>query len=172
MSAIKHEYLNGEIFAMAGATVEHAALTAAIPGLLGGQLRGGPCRLYSSDLRVCIRASGLYTYPDGAVICGEPERVPESPTHVTNPRVIFEVLSPATEDYDRGERREHYQKLASLQVYVLVAQDRRLVEVFTRTGEAWVHRVYRPGDVVDLPSIAARFDVGELYDTAGVSAPT
>ena len=96
MSRVRHEYVNGEIVAMAGGTPEHSALSAAVVTLLGSKLRGGPCRPYSSDLRIRVRATGLATYPDAAVICGEPARDPESPTHVTNPTVIVEVLSAST----------------------------------------------------------------------------
>jgi Uma2 family endonuclease len=92
MSPVRHEYLNGDILAIAGGTPEHAALSAAAVTILGGKLGGGPCRPYSADLRIRVRATGLATYPDAAAICGEPERDPDSPTHVINPAVIVEVL--------------------------------------------------------------------------------
>lgn len=169
-SAVRHELLNGEIFAMAGGTPEHAALAAALVVLLGGALRGRPCRPYSADLRIFVAATGLYTYPDAAVICGPPERAAGSPTHVTNPRVVVEVLSPSTEDYDRGEKRLHYQALASLEEYVLVAQDRRAVHVFRRRGEEFVEASYGAGESVELASVAATIAVDELYESAGLSA--
>lgn len=171
MSAVRHEYLDGEIFAMAGGTPEHAALAAAALVLLGERLRGGPCRPYSSDLRIRVSATGLATYPDAAVICGEPARDAASPTHVTNPNVVVEVLSPSTADYDRGEKREHYQQLASLCEYVLISQDRREIEVFVRTDSGWTHRVHRADDEVELPSISVKFTVAELYDAAGLARP-
>jgi Uma2 family endonuclease len=169
MGPVRHEFLRGAIFAMAGGTPEHAALSAAIVVLLGTHLRGRSCRPYSADLRIRIPATGLATYADAAVVCGEPERDSESTTHVTNPTLIVEVLSPGTEAYDRGEKREHYQQLASLRDYVLVAQSRRRVELFTRTvsGE-WQHSVHVSGDIVVLPSIDCRVDVDELYTAAGV----
>jgi Uma2 family endonuclease len=170
MGPVRHEFLHGAIFAMAGGTPEHAALSAAIIVLLGTHLRGRSCRPYSADLRVRIPATGLATYADAAVVCGEPERDPESPTHVTNPTLLVEVLSPGTEDYDRGEKREHYQQLASLRDYVLVAQSRRRVELFTRpAGGEWQHRVHVSGESVVLTSIDCRFDVDELYSAAGLS---
>ncbi len=169
MSRVRHEYLNGEIFAMAGGTPEHAALSAAALTLLGGKLRGGPCRPYSADLRIRVRATGLATYPDAAVICGEPMRDPDSPTHVTNPAVIVEVLSPSTEDYDRGEKREHYQRIDSLREYVLVSQDRRRVEVSLRdAGGVWQSRIHEAGDEVELPSLGLSFPIDELYQLAGI----
>jgi Uma2 family endonuclease len=169
MSAVRHEFLDGEIFAMAGGTPEHAALSAAVVVFLGARLEGRPCRPYSADLRIRIVATGLATYADASVICGDPIRDAASPSHVTNPCVIVEVLSPSTEAYDRGEKREHYQQIASLREYVLVAQDHREVEVHSRvTGGGWRHRVHGPGQVVELPSIGVRFSVDELYRAAGV----
>ncbi len=171
MSAVRHEYLNGEIFAMAGGTPEHAALAAAVLVLLGRKLEGPPCRPYSADLRIRVLETGLATYADASVICGEPTRDPASPTHVTNPTVIVEVLSPSTEDYDRGEKREHYQRIASLQHYVLVAQDRRRVDVFSRAADGqWEHRTHAAGDVVALATPEVSFAVDALYEAAGLAA--
>lgn len=171
MSAVRHEYLNGEIFAMAGGTPEHAALAAAVVVLLGQELHGGPCRPYSADLRIRVVESGLATYADASVICGEPERDTTSPTHVTNPTVVVEVLSPSTEDYDRGEKREHYQRIPSLKHYVLVAQDRRRVEVFSRTADGgWEHRTHAAGDAVELATPKVAFAVDALYEAAGLTA--
>lgn len=169
MGPVRHEFLNGAIFAMAGGTPEHAALSAALLVLLGTQLRGRPCRPYSADLRLRVPATGLATYADAAVVCGEPERDPQSPTHVTNPTLVVEVLSPGTEEYDRGDKREHYQQLVSLRDYVLVAQNRRRVEVFARAdGAEWHHHVYVAGDRVVLSSIDCFFEVDELYVSAGL----
>ena len=171
-SSVRHEYLDGDIFAMAGGTPEHAALSAAVVTLLGGKLRGGPCRPYSADLRLRVQSSGLATYADAAVICGEPERDPKSPTHVTNPSVIVEVLSPSTEDYDRGEKREHYQQIESLREYVLVTQARHQVEVFQRTATgSWEARTYGPAAPAEIPSLGLSLSVDELYDLAGIKVP-
>jgi Uma2 family endonuclease len=169
MSAVRHEFLNGEIFAMAGGTPEHAALSAAALIVLGRGLEGRACRPYSADLRIRVVATGLATYADAAVICGDPSRDPASPTHVTNPIVIVEVLGPSTEAYDRGEKREHYQQIASLREYMLVAQDKREIEVYARpTGGIWQHSIHRATQTVNLPSIGIQFTVDELYNAAGV----
>ena len=170
LSVVRHELIGGDIVAMAGGTPEHAALASAIPALLGAQLKGRPCRTYSADLRLRVKQTGLATYADASVVCDPVERDPASHTHVTNPRVIFEVLSPATEEYDRGEKREHYQLLPSLREYVLVAQRAREVEVWSRADEAspWQRSLHRTGDVLRLPSIGCTLDVKDLYDTAGV----
>jgi Uma2 family endonuclease len=169
MSAVRHEFLNGEIFAMAGGTPEHAALSAAVVLVLGRRLEGRPCRTYSADLRIRVVATGLATYADAAVICGDPIRDPASPTHVTNPIVIAEVLSQSTEAYDRGEKREHYQQIASLREYVLVAQDKREIEVYARAaGGIWQRSVHRAAQTVNVPSIGIEFTVDELYNAASV----
>ena len=171
MSGVRHELLNGQIFAMAGGTPEHAALSAAAVVVLGSKLRGGACRPYSADLRIRVVATGLATYADAAVIYGEPIRDPASPTHVTNPSVVIEVLSTSTEAYDRGEKREHYQQIDALREYVLIAQDRRRVEVFERAvGGPWEHRVYGSGEEVTVASLALSVSVDELYDAAGIAA--
>ncbi|MEO7733530.1 MAG: Uma2 family endonuclease [Kofleriaceae bacterium] len=170
VSSVKHEYLDGEIYAMAGGTPEHAALCAALIVLVGSKLRGHPCRVYTSDLRVRITATGLATYPDASVICGDPIRDLESRTHVTNPRVVFEVLSPGTEDYDRGEKREHYQQITSLDAYVVIAQDRRRIELWRRrVDRSWSHRVLGPGEALELEMIDCRVPVDELYGEAGLA---
>jgi len=169
--AVKHEFVDGEILAMAGGTIEHAGLSSAINALVVGQLRGTPCRAYSSDLRIRIREANVGTYADTAVVCDPVERDPDSPTHATNPRVVVEVLSPSTEDYDRNEKRLYYQMLPSLREYVLVAQDRRRLEVWRRDGGTWVHSIYEAGVKVPLRSISVELDVNEIYDVAGVRVP-
>ncbi len=168
-STVRHEFLNGDIFAMAGDTPEHAALSAAILVVLGAALRGGPCRTYSSDLRVRVSASGLATYPDAAVICGPASHDPTSPTHVTNPSVLVEVMSTSTAAYDRGEKREHYQRIDTLREYVLIEQDQRAVEVFVKSADGtWSHQIYRAGAEVCVPSLGVSFAVDELYAIAGL----
>lgn len=172
MSAVRHEFVDGQILAIAGGTPEHAALGAAVVVLLGTKLRGKPSRPYSADLRIRVLATGLATYADAAVICGDPARDPASPTHVTNPTVVLVVLSASAEEYDRGEKREHYQRIESLRDYVLVAQDRRRVEVFGRAdgGGEWSHRVYEAGSEIELPSLGISLSTDELYDSAGLTA--
>lgn len=166
---VKHEFVNGDIFAMAGGSVEHAALSSAIAGLLMAHLRGTPYRVYSSDLRIRIREASVGTYADATVVCDPVERDAESPTHVTNPQVVIEVLSPSTEEYDRGEKRLYYQQLASLREYVLVAQDRRRVEVWRREGGGWSCSVHVTNERARLESLAFELDVNELYEAAGVA---
>ena len=166
-SNVKHEFLDGQIYAMAGGTPEHAALASAVTGLLFLQLRRGRCRAHDADLRVRVPVTGLTTYPDITVVCGPRERDATDPLAVTNPTLIVEVLSRSTEKYDRGEKFEHYKNLPSLRQYVLVSYQDRCVEVWTRdAGDSWTSILARDGDVADLASIAARLDVSELYDAA------
>lgn len=169
-SRTRHEFYDGEIYAMAGGTPEHAALCAALLGRLVEITRGGPCRAYSSDLRVRIRRTGLATYPDAAVICGPVERDPESPSHVTNPSVLFEVLSPGTEEYDRREKREHYQQIDSLREYVVLAQDRKLAEVWRRTADGtWPLEQDAAGRLLKIETLDGDIDLDELYSSAGIA---
>jgi Uma2 family endonuclease len=171
-SAVRHEYFGGDIFAMAGGTPEHAALCSALIGALAPQLRGTSCRSFTSDLRIAIAATGLYTYPDVAIVCGQLARDPASPTHVTNPRVLFEVLSPATQDYDRGAKREHSQQIESLAIYVVLAQDRRHVEAWHRRADGtWAHETRRAGETLELPAVGCRLDIDQLYADAGLALP-
>lgn len=168
-SNTKHEFLDGQIYGMAGGTPEHAALASTASHLLYAQLEASPCRPHSSDLRIHVRATGLVTYPDVAVICGSRERDPGDARAVTNPTLLVEVLSPSTEKYDRLEKFEHYKLIPSLRQYVLIAQDRRQVELWTRDGDAWTSSVANDGDVAELGSIDCRLDVKRLYDLAAGS---
>jgi Uma2 family endonuclease len=183
-SNVKHEYLDGQIYAMAGGTPDHAALQAAVAGLLFPQLRAGRCRAHSSDLRLRVLATGLATYPDVTIVCGPRELAPEDRNSVTNPTLLVEVLSASTEEYDRHEKFAHYKRIPSLCQYVLVSQDERRVEVWTRGAgphlglrpdkpdyapdpdSAWTNVVCRDGESADLGSIGAKLDVHELYDAA------
>ncbi len=169
-SSVKHEFLDGEIYAMAGGTPEHAALSAEIIASLASQTRGGACRVYSSDLRVRVLASGLTTYPDATVVCGPTQRDPESPATVVNPRVVVEVLSDGTEEYDRGEKLGHYKRIPELDAVVLVAHRERLIVVHWRSGSGWESRSYRAGESALIECIACEIDVDDLYDAAAEPA--
>jgi len=171
-SNVKHEYLDGQIYAMAGGTPEHSALQATVLSLLFPQLRAGRCRVHTSDLRVRVLATGLATYPDVSVVCGTCELDPEDGISVTNPTLLVEVLSKSTEEYDREEKFAHYKRIPSLRQYVLVSQKERKVEVWSRDGDiTWTCAVSKDGDVADLGSIGARLDVRELYEAAAEGAP-
>jgi Uma2 family endonuclease len=167
VSNVKHEYLDGQIYAMAGGTPAHAALQLAVPSLLFPQLRAGRCRAHGADLRVRVLATGLATYPDVTIVCGPREVDPDDKNSVINPTLLVEVLSPSTEGYDRGEKFAHYKRIPSLRQYVLVSPDEHHVEVWTRdAADSWTSVVSTDGEVADLGSIDARLDVRELYEAA------
>jgi Uma2 family endonuclease len=166
-SPVRHEFVAGEIYAMAGGTPEHAALCLQLGSSLNVQLEGKPGRVYGSDLRIRVLATGLATYPDAAVVCGPLERDPEGKNTVLNPTLVVEVLSPGTADYDRGEKREQYQQIPSLREVVLVAYDQRRIEVHRRGADGWSRHEAGPGESIDLTSISCRLEVDALYDRAG-----
>lgn len=166
-SNVKHEYLEGQIYAMAGGTPEHAAVAAAVIGLLFPQLRNGSCRALDSDLRVRVAATGLSTYPDVTVVCGPRKRDAEDEHAVVNPTLIVEVLSRSTEEYDRGDKFEHYKRLPSLRQYVLVSHREHTIEVWTRNAsDAWTSCLAQEGEVARMAAIDAQLDVRELFAAA------
>jgi Uma2 family endonuclease len=166
IAGVKHEFLDGQVWAMAGGSPEHAAIIGNVTTLLNVQLRGQRCRVHSAELRVRAKATGLGTYPDVTVVCGHLERDPDDRTGHTaiNPRVIVEVLSPSTEDYDRGEKLAHYQTIPSLQEIVLVAHDRRELEVVRRQADGtWSRHLAGAGQAARLTSIGCELAVAEVY---------
>jgi Uma2 family endonuclease len=167
IARVRHEFYRGEIYAMAGGTPEHAAMAAAITASLGQQLASTACRVYSSDLRVRVLATGLATYPDVTVICGPSERDPESASHVTNPKLVVEVLSNSTADYDRGEKLQHYQQIPSLELIVLVDHATPRIDLWTRSPElGWQLATFGTGQVVSLDAIKCTLAVDAVYAAA------
>ena len=165
-SEIKSEYLNGEIFSMVGASREHNLIVANITRELTQQLKGRPCELYPSDMRVRIPATGLYTYPDVVVVCGEPLFEDEHVDTLLNPTLIIEVLSGSTESYDRGEKFSHYQTVSSLTEYLLVAQDEHRIEQYVKQPDAgWLYSDARSSEgSIELVSIQCVLALKEVYD--------
>ena len=135
----KHEYYDGEIFAMGGASRYHVMVVTNLVGELHTQLKEGPCQVYSADLRVKVSPTGLYTYPDVIVLCEEPQFSDEQKDTLVNPALIIEVLSESTENYDRGRKFEQYRTIDSFVEYLLIAQDRPHVEHHTRQADgSWL----------------------------------
>lgn len=165
IACVKHEYLEGVVWAMAGGSPEHARLQVNVSTLLSQQLAKRPCAVYSSDLRIRVKATGLGTYPDVTVVCGKLALDPDDPKRqtVTNPSLVVEVLSPSTEDYDRGEKLEHFKRIESLEAVVLVSHDPRLVEVWTREGDAWTARAYRNDDTAPIPAFGCKLPLDAIY---------
>jgi Uma2 family endonuclease len=161
---VKHEFLEGQIYAMAGGTREHGARAANVITLLNVALRGRPCQAHTSDVRIRIRATGLDTYPDVSVVCGAAEHDSDDVDAITNPIVIVEVLSPSTEQYDRGEKLEHYKKIPALQEVVFVAHDEPRVDVLRRRPDgSWSSSQGRSGERMPLQSLGVELDVAEVF---------
>jgi Uma2 family endonuclease len=134
-SESKHEYFRGELFAMSGASQSHVTIFMNTSHLLVGQLKGRSCRAFGADMRVKVSPTGLYTYPDLVVVCGRPRFADKELDTLLNPTVIVEILSKSTEAYDRGEKFAHYRTLDTLTDYLLISQDRALIEHFTRQAD-------------------------------------
>ena len=164
-SETKHEYFNGEIFAMSGASSRHILIVTNLVTGFWSRLRQGACRVFSTDLRVKADTTGLYTYPDVVVLCGPPEFSDEQKDTLLNPALIIEVLSDSTKDYDRGGKFEQYRTIESFVEYLLVAQDRPHVEHYVRqTDGSWVlHETNRLEDTIQLTSVPCSVPLSEIY---------
>ena len=168
-SETKSEYLDGEMVEMTGASRWHNLIVMNVGAELRQQLKHRPCEVYSNDQRVRVPATGLYTYPDVVVACGEPRFEDDSLETLLNTTLILEVLSPSTESYDRGKKFEHYRTIGSLAEYLLVSQDEILVEQFVRqsgaAGGTWLFTATSGRDaVVHLPSLGCSLALAEIYD--------
>lgn len=166
----RHEYWQGEVFALAGASRTHNRITVNLVAMLKTRLSGTRCGLYSSDMRVKVRQTGLYTYPDLAVVCGQELFEDTELDTLLNPTVIVEVLSPSTEAYDRGAKFMHYRQLPSLREYLLVAQDRPAVDHFVRQADGnWLLvPCHGHAATVELASLACSLPLAEIYDQVGL----
>ncbi len=159
----KHEFADGQVYLMTGASRRHNLIVVNIVITLGGQLRGKPCEAYANDMRVRVRRD--YFYPDISVVCGEPQFADDQFDTLLNPTLIFEVLSPSTEQYDRGRKFEKYRTLNSLREYVLIAQDRPHVERYVRQDDGWLLTEASGLDgALALATVEARMSLAEIYD--------
>jgi Uma2 family endonuclease len=169
----KHEYRDGEIRLMAGASGDHCLIVANLVRRIGEKLDGTPCRVYSGDLRIRVPRTVLYTYPGVTVICGQRETDPNdsSGETFTNPRLIIEVISPSTEGYDRGEKFDRYRQLDSLAEYVLVSQTAPFIQTFFRQpGGTWLFSPYAGLDSqVAIRSLDISLSMADVF--AGVEFP-
>lgn len=162
----KHEFVDGELWSMAGGSRDHGVLQLSVGAALTTALRGSPCRPAGSDARVYVPTWKEALYPDLHVVCGPARRDPADPQATTNPTLVIEVLSPSTEGWDRGGKFDRYASMPSVQEYALFSVDQERVEVFRRNADAtWTRRLYRTGDTVDFASVGAAIPVVELYAT-------
>jgi Uma2 family endonuclease len=170
-SETKHEFYNGHMYplgehAMAGGTDNHVSIIVNLTGELYAALKQGPCRVKTNDMRVRVSAAGLYTYPDLAVVCGEPKYADQRRDTLLNPILIIEVLSPSTESRDRGLKAQQYRQMGSLREYALVSQAEPRIELFRRQeGGSWLlSETVGMGAVCRFESIHCDIALGEVYD--------
>lgn len=166
-SAGKHEYFDGEIFAMTGASEPHNLIASNVTASLHRQLRGRACRIYPSDMRLKVMETGLNTYPDLTIVCGPSQFTdPIKRDTLTNPTVIIEILSPSTERYDRGLKFQNYRTIASLQDYLLIAQDTARIERYTRQeSNQWIFtEAIGLDSSLSIASLGATLDLADVYE--------
>jgi Uma2 family endonuclease len=168
----RSEYFNGEMFAISGANWAHALIKDNLACALGNQFKGGPCRVVTSDLRVKVDATGLYTYPDIVIVCGQPQFEDHVLDTLLNPIALVEVLSESTEKYDRGGKFAHYRQLPTVQEYILVSQDRPLVERFVRQADgSWLLTEFAGLETrFPFASVPAEVPLAEIYRGVDFSA--
>ncbi len=164
-SEIKYEYIDGQVYAMAGGTLDHSFAAVNVVALLNRALERRPCRAYNSDAAARLSPT-CFTYPDATVTCDEQDRGRIS--EIQTPRVIVEVLSDSTEARDRGIKFEYYRACPSVQEYVLVSTRRQLIEVYCRTQEGWLLHIYGPGDEIELTSIDVHLLLAAIYEGTDV----
>lgn len=162
----KSEYINGEIYAMAGASEAHNLITANAIASLHGRLKTQGCRVYGNDMRVKVPTTSLYTYPDIVIVCGRRVFDDSHQDTLLNPVILMEILSPSTEAYDRGEKFAHYRRLGTLQEYILIAQDKMSVEQYVRQADgSWNLRIAEsPSESVVFQAIESTLPLSDLYD--------
>ncbi len=170
-SEVRHEYIDGVVYALAGGTAAHSRLAANLIMVLGIALRDGPCGVYSSDMKVRVAAT-RYVYPDASVGCTGVERNELGDEWLTAPRLVAEVLSTSTAALDRGGKYDLYRGVVALRDYVLVEATSRLVEVRSRNEHGlWTTRMYEPGTWVELPGLGVRLAIDEIYAKVDLDEP-
>lgn len=163
-SPIRHEYVGGEIYAMTGGSQRHNRIALNIASRLLSVLSGKPCQVFINDVKLYVAKDSAYYYPDVMVTCGEQAARANESQVVADPVLVVEVLSPGTEAIDRREKLAAYRRLASLQEYVLVSQDRRQVEIYRRQGDiGWLYITCEPGDAVEFASVGVTTPIADLY---------
>jgi Uma2 family endonuclease len=165
-SLIKHEYYNGDIFAMAGASIEHNKITSNLLGEFLSKLKGSPCKVFTSDLRINVVANTLFTYPDINVICGDLEKLEGKFDTVTNPTVLVEVLSESIKDYDRGSKFMLYRDIPSLKEFILVdSTGGTRIEKYAKIDNVWQLSEYKTLiDIIHVKALQIEITMGEVYN--------
>ena len=171
VAEFKSEYLDGQIYAMAGSSPEHSTITFNLSGEISPQLRGKGCRGFSNDMKVKTGEGGLYSYPDASIVCGEPVFYDDNGDVLTNPTIIFEVLSPTTEIFDRTKKFFRYQTIESFTDYILISQDEARIEHFIRQPDGgWLMYVVRGlENSLHISSIDCAISLANIYE--GIEFP-
>jgi len=165
LSDVKHEYCNGAVVAMAGGTIAHSRLKTNLLYRLAAALDGKPCAAFAADARVRVTATSLATYPDVSVVCGPVQTDDEDPNAIVNPTALFEVLSPSTAGYDRGEKFDHFMQIPTLRAYVIVDHARPHIDLYTRNpDDTWTRRGFGAGDTVRIDAIDVDVQVKQVYE--------
>jgi Uma2 family endonuclease len=164
----KHEYIDGQVYAMAGASENHVDITTNLTVILSNHLRGKDCKLFPSDMRLNIASKKIYYYPDLLVTCDERDRFNKKQKNY--PCLIIEVLSESTESKDRGVKFANYQTIQSLQEYVLISQWEQRVEVFRRSEKFWVLQTYTVGELIEFQSINLQIPIDAIYEDVDLLA--
>jgi Uma2 family endonuclease len=168
-SPTKHEFLDGEIYAMAGGSEEHSALAAEVLRALGNGVGNRPCRVHTSDLRIYVESAGLATFPDGSVICGPLEQHAPSPVATAvNPMVLLEVTSDSSEEYDTGTKLEHYRAIPTLRDCIHVSHRERRITIHSRVGQEWIERTAIAAGRVRVPSLDVDLVVDDVYRASAI----
>jgi Uma2 family endonuclease len=166
---VRHEYVAGEVFAMAGASKRHGTLALNMAITLRQHLRGKSCGVWMADMKVRVKADSAYYYPDVVATSNPADLSPDSPKDfLAAPKLVIEVLSDSTEPVDRREKLLSYRRLPSLIEYVLIDQNKAWVEVFRRTPAGWTQDIYEAGEVVQLASVELDVSMAELYEDSGI----
>ena len=162
----KHEYYQGEIFAMSGPKYQHVKICANIQTYLGQKLKGKPCQPLGSDMRVHIEKNTLFTYPDILVVCGDPLFLNNDEWNLLNPTIIFEVLSPSTKNYDRGEKFRLYRDIPTLKEYILIDPEAIIIESWGINAQGnWELKEYKAlNETLQLESIQVSLELRDIYE--------
>ena len=163
----RHEFLDGNVYAMAGESPNHSTICFNLNGIIHNQLRGKKCRGFSPNMKIATNEKGLYSYPDLAVVCGQPTFYDNTKDVITNPTLIVEVLSPSTENYDRGEKFLRYtNQIETLENYVLISQNKYLIEIYSRRKNGGWEKSEIAGleNVCRIDSVECEIPLAELYD--------
>ncbi|HIK32625.1 MAG TPA: Uma2 family endonuclease [Oscillatoriales cyanobacterium M59_W2019_021] len=164
ISPIKHEYIQGQIVAMAGASKAHVLIVGNLSSLLLNHLRGSGCLSYTTDMKVRLQTLGIFYYPDLAITCDDRDKLSDE-DYILYPKLIVEVLSNSTEAFDRGDKFSDYKTIAELEEYILIHQQQILVERFSRQSEnLWIPQIYRDGEIVEFASIQFSCPIAALYE--------